>query len=310
MRSSLVLLVSIVASAAAAPLEDPQNGRLFAWNTSEFPVSTEAEIVTDKEAASHSAKKQSETSDGGTTDSSLPSVTTHDYDRAETTDDALQAKMQESKATKKSRKHKAIVLDYLSKLPFSNVLPYDVNYNNYDTEGRKTSTLHRHPDSNIFYVRLPPTPYMFVPGLGYISQPPKYSTSSLRPQFGIYAKPKPSGTDKQTVQKPFIKVPIDFVSNGKPTSVYQWQKKKNKKPADSPITNLDGLSADFNGKPSTIYQWQGAVKPVKKTDDLVNILDKGPYYFSGKPTSVYVLNPDGTSKLHQRIRYQRDNSYY
>ncbi|KZC13723.1 hypothetical protein WN55_06012 [Dufourea novaeangliae] len=151
---------------------------------------------------------------------------------------------------------------------------------------------------------------MFVPGLGYISQPPTYTTSNLRPQIP-YAKPS---RPKQPVN-PFIKLPIDFVSNGKPTSVYQWQKKPTKKPSDSPITNLDTLSTDFvsNGKPTSIYQWQTNLKPINRPDDVVNNLDKGPYTFNGKPTSFFLLKPDGTTSARQPIRYpdyQQDNSYY
>ncbi|CAL7945528.1 unnamed protein product [Xylocopa violacea] len=334
MRNSLVLLVSIVASAAAAPLQDTLNGRLFPRNKDAFPVSTETEIVTGKDATNQPAKKQSEETDGGTKDSKasvLASLASHDK-RAENKHDVPRSPKRfneaRDKITKRTRKHKAIFVNYpiVQQPPFLNAA-YEVedsNNNNDDDdddddgnnddsviEGRTRVDPNRFQESDIFYIRLPPTPYMFVPGLGYISQPPTYSTASLRPHT-LYAKP---GRPKPVTNHPFIKLPIDFVSNGKPTSVYHWQKKTNKKPTDSPIMSLDSLSADFvnNGKPTSIYQWQANLKPINKPVDFVNNLDKGPYMFNGKPVSFFLLKSDGTSLPRQPIRYpdyRQNDSYY
>ncbi|XP_017798762.1 PREDICTED: uncharacterized protein LOC108579686 [Habropoda laboriosa] len=329
MRSTLLLFLSLMASSSAAPY--PQD-TLFPLDKDEPRVSTETEIVTVKDATNHRTKNQSEKTDSGTKDSRtslLSSSILNDRDNrteSDTGDPQRNLQSHESsnnKLSKKHRKQKAILYNYplvQQQLPFSN-LPYDVDYpsDNFDTEERTTiGDSNSFQESNIFYIRLPPTPYMFVPGLGYISQPPTYSTSSLRPQIPFVRPARPKPTYQQQQQQPvnpFIKLPIDFVSNGKPTSVYQWQKKTNKKPTDSPITNLDSLSAEFvsNGKPTSIYQWQSNLKPINKNDDLVNNLDKGPYTFNGKPTSFFLLKADGTSTAHQPLRYpdyQQDNSYY
>lgn len=245
----------------------------------------------------------------------------------------------EAAERKTGRKHKAMFADYpLVPRAYSRLPVYDVDgYNdNSAIAGTRQSAggTKRYQESDIFYIRLPPTPYIYVPGLGYISQPPTYSTAvaaGLKPQLvpqlfqlpqharptaARPATPQPTASPSQTVN-PFIKLPIDFVSNGKPTSVYQWQKKHGKKPADSPITNLDNLSADFvsNGKPTSIYQWQANLKPAKRPDGSLNSLDMGPYNFNGKPTSLYLLGPDGSSAMHQPIRrsdYQDDyrGAYY
>ncbi|KAH0945960.1 hypothetical protein HN011_009273 [Eciton burchellii] len=236
------------------------------------------------------------------------------------------------------RQHKAIFVDYsleppISHYPKMDKPAYEVNYN--DNAGITTKDKLReskkYQESDIFYIRLPPTPYMFVPGLGYISQPPTYSTSALKPQLALIPQllQLPHVRPAQPVQpvqfqlpspqstNPLIKLPIDFVSNGKPTSVYQWQKKSNKKPVDSPIMNLDNLSTDFisNGKPTSVHQWQTKLNPVKRPDDSLNSLDLGPYTFNGKLTSVYLLGSDDSSSMHQSIRYsdyQDDfqNMYY
>ncbi|GLH13853.1 Uncharacterized protein GBIM_18336 [Gryllus bimaculatus] len=90
------------------------------------------------------------------------------------------------------------------------------------------------PDSPVYYIRMPPTPYVFVPGLGYVSQPPA---------------PPPAFS-------PFINLPVDFVANGKPTSVY-WRP-GTRPPAppsqqDTPVTQLDQGPYVFNGRPNDLF---------------------------------------------------------
>ncbi|XP_076160903.1 uncharacterized protein LOC143143496 [Ptiloglossa arizonensis] len=323
MRTSLVLLV--VATATAVPLQDTLNARLFPRNKDALPVSTETESVTAKDATNRLAKKQSEKTDSGTKDwrnTPVTSIPSQDNRAESNQESAARSQRQpnegKDKTAKKNRKHKAIFVNYpvVPQLRYTD-LPYEVDYtgNNFEADDGTISDSSRYQESNIFYIRLPPTPYMFVPGLGYVSQPPTYSTSKLRPQIPYTRPGRPKPVYQQSVN-PFIKLPIDFVSNGKPTSVYQWQKKPGKKPTDSPITNLDGLSAEFvsNGKPTSIYQWQSNPKPIKRPDDsFANKLDKGPYNFNGKPTSFFLLKPDGTSTARQPLRYpdyKQDNSYY
>jgi len=84
------------------------------------------------------------------------------------------------------------------------------------------------PDSPVYYIRLPPTPYMLVPGVGYVSRPP-----TLRPPPVVQPRP-------------LINLPLSFVSNGKPTGVYTWK-------PDSPVTNLDKGPYMFNGRPNDIF---------------------------------------------------------
>ncbi|XP_044759210.1 uncharacterized protein LOC123316953 isoform X1 [Coccinella septempunctata] len=94
-------------------------------------------------------------------------------------------------------------------------------------------------NSPIYYIALPPQPYIFVPGMGYMSQPSNPSSN-------------------------FLNLPINFLANGKPSNIYQWSannyqnphkptttKKpmEHPKPTDSPIINLDNKFV-FNGKPS------------------------------------------------------------
>ena len=119
---------------------------------------------------------------------------------------------------------------------------------------RPKNTIAPYPDSPIYYIRLPPTPYVFVPGLGYVSQPP----------------PPPSPLSSQ--MNPFINLPLDFIANGKPTNIYQWSGAPAMQPA----------MPDRPSLPSYPY-------PKPKPESSVNNLNKGPYIFNGRPSDIYVL---------------------
>ncbi|XP_019873694.1 uncharacterized protein LOC109601850 [Aethina tumida] len=143
-------------------------------------------------------------------------------------------------------------------LPFFDYIqPEMVDYNNYDSDyilgleendlgrtlpGRRRPKPRPQYNSPIYYIRLPPQPYMYYPGLGYMSQPPQNPMSQ------------------------FVNVPVSFISNGKPNGIYQWTgamdtfpaptelpPKPTKKPIpDSNIHRLPGQYV-FNGKPEDIF---------------------------------------------------------
>ncbi|XP_049868710.1 uncharacterized protein LOC126368661 [Pectinophora gossypiella] len=145
----------------------------------------------------------------------------------------------------------------------------------------------QYDNSPIFYIRLPPTPYMFVPGLGYVSQPP-----SLGPPMSPMIPP---GVPPQV--DPFINLPLDFVSNGKPTGVYQWNGPGGYPPQVPQIPQVDPFGY---GAPQQIMQQpqrpsynapsysKPKPKPSPTNSKVTNL--KGQYVFNGKPNdSVYVL---------------------
>ncbi|CAK1596397.1 unnamed protein product [Parnassius mnemosyne] len=143
----------------------------------------------------------------------------------------------------------------------------------------------QYDNSPIFYIRLPPTPYMFVPGLGYVSQPPSLgpSMSPLMPQ----------GVPPQMAD-PFINLPLDFVSNGKPTGVYQWSGPSG---YPSQMESVDPFGygssqAIMPPAPRPTYNTPTYTKPKPKpapTNSKITNL-KGQFVFNGKPgDSVYVL---------------------
>lgn len=136
----------------------------------------------------------------------------------------------------------------------------------------------QYDNSPIFYIRLPPTPYMFVPGMGYISQPPTIGPP-MPPQFPPQADP-------------FINLPIDFVSNGKPTGVYQWSGAPGypQPPQMDPYGYGPAQPMMPPSRPS--YNAPSYSKPKPKPTPPNSKVTKlnGQYVFNGKPgDSVYVL---------------------
>lgn len=140
----------------------------------------------------------------------------------------------------------------------------------------------QYDNSPIFYIRLPPTPYMFVPGLGYISQPPSIGPP-MSPMMAQAVSPQ--------VADPFINLPIDFVSNGKPTGVYQWSGAPSfQQVPQMPVDPFGyGSQPIIPSRPSyNMPSYQSKPKPQPTNSKVTNL--KGQYVFNGKPgDSVYVL---------------------
>ena len=154
---------------------------------------------------------------------------------------------------------------------------------------RRRPTTGSYKNSPIYYIRLPPTPYMFVPGLGYISQPPSYTPMSPVPQ----------------PISPFYNLPLEFISNGKPTNIYQWGS-----PASqfSPQAQYVPQSPQFDPYPSYHQRPQrpqydqrpqytqrpqypqrplSPMSPFNQESKVTNL--KGPFLFNGRPEEIFLL---------------------
>lgn len=141
-------------------------------------------------------------------------------------------------------------------------------------------------NSPIFYIRLPPTPYMFVPGLGYVSQPPSIQPMSQQmgslghgqmshmPQMSHMQQMSQMPQMPQMPVNPFINVPLNFLANGKPSNIYQWP----------------GYGQQFNmpypirPQHRPFYHKQ---KPFIQDSKIHNL--KGQYLFNGRPEEVFLL---------------------
>lgn len=137
-------------------------------------------------------------------------------------------------------------------------------------------------NSPIFYIRLPPTPYMFVPGMGYISQPP--TLQPIAPQYSLPPPPPPQAAVPAV--SPFLNLPINFVSNGKPTGVYQWNGGSSFGPQ---------FPSYLPPRPRPSYQ--RPAKPYIQAPQNSKVTHlKGQYVFNGRPEDIYLLpNPHYSS---------------
>lgn len=146
-------------------------------------------------------------------------------------------------------------------------------------------------NSPIYYIRLPPTPYMFVPGLGYISQPPTYTpmTPAIPPSIS-----------------PFYNLPIDFISNGKPTNIYQWGSPAAQfapQPQFVPPVQTPAYQPNYQ-RPQRPYQ--RPMNPYIQESKVTNL--KGAFLFNGRPEEIYVLPPSSYNSIYPDPRFV--NPYY
>lgn len=106
-------------------------------------------------------------------------------------------------------------------------------------------------DSPTYYIRLPPNPYAFVPGVGYVSRPPSLSDPEVFENNKTPESTSQAGND--ILHDPFYRIPINFVSNGKPTSVYQLSNDQVGPKPESDFVHLNKGPYVFNGKPNEIF---------------------------------------------------------
>lgn len=155
------------------------------------------------------------------------------------------------------------------------------NNDNMDDEeilSRTNQGVRRRPNqknSPIYYIRLPPTPYMFVPGLGYISQPPTIQPMTPAvPQYPQLAPP--------VNMSPFYNLPLNFVSNGKPSGIYQWGGAPSPAPMPQPSYALPYPVA----RPPPV---RPAFRPNPFVQDSKITHLKGPFLFNGRPEEIFLL---------------------
>lgn len=172
-------------------------------------------------------------------------------------------------------------LDYLQ----PEIESFDIDNNDYLSIGIEENDLSRTVPSRktvrpqsynspIYYIRLPPQPYMFVPGLGYVSQ----NTPSAVSQF--------------------VNLPMPFVANGKPSNIYQWSGTFQGFPTQPPPTNS---FPGFSSPPAHPPLYTTSMKPVKKPlpESTVHRLP-GTFTFNGKPEDIFVLR-DSYNSLYSDV---------
>ncbi|KAH8340679.1 hypothetical protein KR059_004030 [Drosophila kikkawai] len=176
--------------------------------------------------------------------------------------------------------------------------------------GRRPAASHSSPARNspIYYVRLPPTPYMFVPNMPTAPFGGGFSpllTYQPMPSFSAYGS--------------VFNLPVNFLANGKPTGIYQVD--------GSPSEGLGSLgssgslgSGTFGLRPPTPsnpfrpmsspsvggygnspQSFGLASMPVPQQDSKLTSL-KRPFVFNGRPEDIYIL-PNNLSPWNNEPSY-------
>ncbi|XP_058467867.1 uncharacterized protein LOC131440527 [Malaya genurostris] len=159
--------------------------------------------------------------------------------------------------------------------------PSAENLQNMDDEeilSRTNQAVRRRPNqknSPIYYIRLPPTPYMFVPGIGYISQPP--TIQPMAPTIPQYPQLAPPVT-----MSPFYNLPLNFVSNGKPSGIYQWSGAPSPAPMPQPAFALP-----YPGVRPLPHRPAFRPNPFVQDSKITHL--KGPFIFNGRPEEIFLL---------------------
>lgn len=137
-------------------------------------------------------------------------------------------------------------------------------------------------NSPIYYIKLPPVPYMFIPELGYVSNPPTYN-SLPNPQYPMQATP-PAPTV-------FYNLPLDFISNGKPSNIFSW---------GSPAfgSTFAGSASPPQFTPTYQQPYQRPMNPFLQESKVTNL--KGQYLFNGRPEKIFVL-PSSYNSIYPRF---------
>jgi hypothetical protein len=182
-------------------------------------------------------------------------------------------------------------------------------------------------NSPIYYIRLPPTPYMYVPGLGYISQPPTLAPISPVAPISSFGGQQYGGNQFGGNQyggsqfngnpygaSPFYNIPLNFLANGKPSSIYQW----NGGPSIAPQYDMPYQQRPtYQQRPSYPQQQQPAYpqqqrptyrppNPYAQDSKITHL--KGPFLFNGRPDDIFVL-PNPYNQYNQYNQYNPYNQF-
>ncbi|XP_004536084.1 ataxin-2 homolog [Ceratitis capitata] len=164
-------------------------------------------------------------------------------------------------------------------------------------------------NSQIYFMRFAPMPYMFMPGLGFTT--PQSTLPAIQP----FSMPAIS---------PILNIPLNFMANGKPTNIYQMGGMPNDFQSSVQFNNVNpfGIRA-----PTTAFASAGAHRPLASNlansysthgpygtttshqsslqalqQDSKMTLLKRPYLFNGRPEEIYTL-PNNFNPLYTNAAY-------
>lgn len=167
----------------------------------------------------------------------------------------------------------------------------------FDTTPTTGSNVPTARNSQIYFMRFAPMPYMFMPGLGFTTPQP-------------YPMPAIS---------PILNMPLNFVANGKPTSIYQMGGTPNDFQNSIHFNNINtfgmrpflaGAHRPTAGNIASSYSSPGAfgsstppqsaLQSVQQ-DSKMTLL-KRPFLFNGRPDEIYTL-PNNFNPFYSNSAY-------
>ncbi|XP_068247409.1 uncharacterized protein [Palaemon carinicauda] len=143
---------------------------------------------------------------------------------------------------------------------------------------------HAVTNSPIYYIRLPPSPYVYMPGLGYVS--PNANTFK------------------------FVRPEVDFVNNGRPSSIFHFKGDSFTTPKTTTTsTTTTTTTTTTTPAPITASTTSKPVKPspTKKPSSIHWL--SGTWMFNGRPSNLFIFNspnnPDHFDMLHKKYSKSR-----
>lgn len=187
--------------------------------------------------------------------------------------------------------------------------PQSTHFDTAPTTGSNAATAR---NSQIYFMRFAPMPYMFMPGLGFTSAQPNL------PAFQPYTVPAIS---------PVLNIPLNFVANGKPTNIYQMGGTPNDLQNSVNFNNVNPFSVRPPSPLSSAFAFVGAHRPTAaniansytshgafgqpappqsalqslQQDSKMTLL-KRPFLFNGRPDEIYTL-PNNFNSLYSNSAY-------
>ncbi|CAL8110825.1 unnamed protein product [Orchesella dallaii] len=141
-------------------------------------------------------------------------------------------------------------------------------------------------NSPVFYIRLPPAPYVFVPGIGYVSPHP-YSNGQ---QYG-----QAPGMSMGFPGAPIMMAAGGMGGGAGGSGGFMHSPMDQDISTEQPSQNVISLPLKFlsNGRPHQIESPKKKPKPPKQENSSENkgaaVISGGKYSFNGRPTAVFVV---------------------
>jgi len=194
-----------------------------------------------------------------------------------------------------------------SEMLFNNAQETSNNIQNFEdvvlpraAHGRRPGNSGVHRNSPIYYVRLPPTPYMFLPS--FVPPPSPPDVGAYTPFLSLQSIPAISPLSA------IYNIPLNFLANGKPSNIYQVGGSPSDLQGPYPYRPVQSFQSSNPFRPSNHHHNNNFMSnnqsPTQhhRQDSKLTLL-KRPFIFNGRPDDIYIL-PNNLNHIYS------DSSFY